>query len=373
MVETKAVPVLYQEDRGSRLTGNRVEITVCDAGYQTGRSNRSSVQPEPHSAGLPISRSSSRQKSSAVIDKNSVQSIKSSLFIRSQQGIKKQKSLIYPSGSQDTSRKERRSINQTDRLSSPSIDRDTNIEVRPSTCTQYTFETAFQIRPDTPLKFLSRTIDFEAFTRRSVGGQARQSNKTPSPAPHSYRQRKYSQSTSKKPILFPSSQNQICSLTEVTTVKTSETPVRKTLNSESAQLLKRVMANLPARSPSKDLIPSRTSGLSVKSINRIPGDDENRFSLCLPSKTTTSSIKTMASLADLDLGLVKPIAPGSLEYIDSEVQDGSMSHRSRLLFNARKDRTVKPFNFEAKRLHERLEQNKQIMSTFRLQRAGPLN
>lgn len=79
--ETKLTPVLYQEGRGSRLIANKVEITVCDVGQKPHlTSHPSDLVPKPALKRQNTSSSSIKRQRSV----ESIQSVKSSLFLRNQ-------------------------------------------------------------------------------------------------------------------------------------------------------------------------------------------------------------------------------------------------------------------------------------------------
>lgn len=86
--ETKLTPVLYQEDRGSRLIANKVEITVCDVGQKPHLTSHPSDHPSPlvpkPTLKLQNTSSSSIKRQRSV---EGIQSVKSSLFLRNQANI----------------------------------------------------------------------------------------------------------------------------------------------------------------------------------------------------------------------------------------------------------------------------------------------
>ena len=303
VLETKAAPVLYQEDRSSRLTGNRVEITVCELGNQNYLSQRTTEPMKGSSTIVKDEELTHRCRSFRETD-SKIQAVKTKLFIRNQSNKSKRKTVVSKS-------KEKVEVTRPSTIIPDYFSEEKH---RPKSCVYSDFEPFLHSRHEnSPLKLTCQNREVQDYA--SIKGRLSQIQ-TPLP---SHRIMNCSQHFSLNSLAF----NQATSTPIIPSsieIKSPEGIRKKFLGSGTTHMLRRVTSIMPKRHfPRKPETGATLS--SMHSLTGVTSGEELDMSRTAPTRTTLS-YKTMTSLDNAD-GAVKLATLASLDYIEDNQDGGS--------------------------------------------------
>lgn len=306
VLETKAAAILYQEDRSSRLTGNRVEITVCELGNQNYLSQRITEPTKGSSTVLKDEDLTHRCRSSRETD-GKIQSVKTKLFIRNQSNKSKRKTVASKS-------KEKVEIVKH---STVIPDYFSEKKHRPKSCVYSDFEPFLQSRHEnSPLKSTCQNREIQDYT--SIKGRISQFQ-TPLP---SHRILNCSQHFSLQNSLafnHTTSTPVVPSIPSLAEMKSPEGIRKKLLANGTTHMLRRVTSIMPKRHFPRKVDTGVAPLSSMHSLTGFTSAEELDMSRTAPTKTTLS-YKTITSLDNVDGG-VKLGTLASLDYIEDN-QEG---------------------------------------------------
>jgi len=359
ITEAKLTSVLYQEGRNSRLTRNQVEITVCDTVNQGTSQNNKLKKPCSSLQDLDNDKKISIKSQKSIEDKNNkIHSIKSSLFIKNQMDLLKPKTKLDSSKILNGNKVNLSHVRPVSSRHSLSL-------MRAKSCTPNTFELDLKKNQTSSHKNHRQLVQFDP--NRSNRSQQQELVLGTQ-----------SDRLTKLDAKFPLAASPIPSIGQIS--GTPELEDQRPLTAGSIKILKRVRSSMPKKRTSRNDNVSNIPILSLQSIAQAKADDLTRRSKYSLPKTTTS-FKTLSSLGSGDRGSakstvlgswVKPkeestqncdISPfhvtsssflipsfgnidicpmkipavGSLDYIETEAQEGSLSSRGIILSSRRKE------------------------------------